>query len=94
MLVIFLNNAKIMANVNSIKGLMGWATCLVLVKNLRDFLCSIDNLNTQFTFIMLSEVWGSNDTIKFYDIPGYVHVHATRDKRIGLFIYRVIYNII
>ena len=52
-------------------------------KNLGDFLCSIGNLNMRFSFIILTEIWCNNDTARLNAIPGYAHLHDTRDKRIG-----------
>ena len=52
-------------------------------KNLRDFLCNIENLNIKFNFIVLTENWGNSDNAPLYVIEGYTHVHDTRQKRIG-----------
>ena len=40
-------------------------------------------MHIQFTFIILSEIWGNSDTIAFYNIAGYTHIYETRDKKIG-----------
>ena len=49
----------------------------------QSLLCSINNLNIKFTFIILSEMWGNSDTIAFYNIAGYTHFYEARDKKIG-----------
>ena len=52
-------------------------------KNLRDFLCNIENLNIKVNFIVLTETWGNSDNASLNVIEGYTHVHDTRQKRIG-----------
>ena len=52
-------------------------------KNLRDFLCNIENLKIKFNFIVLTETWENSDNTSLNVIEGYTHVHDTRQKRIG-----------
>ena len=40
-------------------------------KNLRNFMCSINNLNIKFSFIVLSEMWG------------YSHIYGIKESRNG-----------
>ena len=52
-------------------------------KNLKDFIYYIDSLNTKFSFIALSEVWGDSITISQQHISDYVHLYDTRENRSG-----------
>ena len=52
-------------------------------KNLRDFMCSINNLNIKFSFIVLSEIWGDSNDAMLNVIPGYSHIYDIRESRNG-----------
>ena len=52
-------------------------------KNLRDFVCSIDNLGIRFNFIVLTEIWGDSDKAQLNTIKGYRHMYDTRKQRNG-----------
>ena len=52
-------------------------------KNLRDFMCSISNLNIKFSFIVLSEIWGDSNDAMLNVIPGYSHIYDIRESRRG-----------
>ena len=50
-------------------------------KNLRNFMCSINNLNIKFSFIVLSEIWGDSNDAMLNVIPGYSHIYDIRESR-------------
>ena len=52
-------------------------------KNLRDFMCSISNLNIKFSFIVLSEIWGDSNDAMLNVIQGYSHIYDVRESRNG-----------
>ena len=54
-----------------------------LPKNLMDSICNLENLNFQFHFIVLSEIWGTFNKAKLNIIQGYNHLYDTREQRNG-----------
>ena len=49
-------------------------------KKLKDFMYYIDNLDTTFHFIGLSETWATNSNQDLLNIPGYSHVQCIRSN--------------
>ena len=52
-------------------------------KNLHQFINYINNLNTNWTFIKITETWGKPHTITHFNILGYSHVYDIRTDKIG-----------
>ena len=46
-------------------------------------MCSINNLNIKFSFIVLSEIWGDSNDAMLNVIPGYSHICDIRESRKG-----------
>ena len=46
-------------------------------------MCSINNLNIKFSFIVLSEIWGGSNDAMLNVIPGYSHIYDIRESRNG-----------
>ena len=46
-------------------------------------MCSINNLNIKFSFIVLSEIWGDSNDAMLNVIPGYSHIYDIRESRNG-----------